>query len=73
MVAMPKPPVVHQPFLRTAELPALLHTLRGYGGIAQTRLGIRLLLSTGVRTGELRYLESIPLIPTSQMDLSQIL
>lgn len=53
---MPKPPVVHQPFLRTAELPALLHTLRDYGGIAQTRLGIRLLLSTGVRKGELRYL-----------------
>lgn len=55
VVAMPKPPVVHQPFLRMAELPALLHTLRDYGGMAQTRLGIRLLLLTGVRTGELRW------------------
>ena len=55
VVAMPKPPVAHQPFLRMAELPALLHALRSYGGMPQTQLGIRLLLLTGVRTGELRW------------------
>lgn len=55
VVAAPKPPVAHHPFLRIAELPAFLCTLRGYGGMLQTQLGIRLLLLTGVRTGELRW------------------
>lgn len=36
------------------EPPAFLNTLRAYGGHANTVLGIRLLLLTGVRTGELR-------------------
>lgn len=51
VVALPKPPVNHQSFLRMPEIPALLSTLNGYGGL-QTRLGIRLLLLTGLRTGE---------------------
>lgn len=54
VVAMPKPPVEHNPFLRMAELPPLLSKLRTFHGGQQTLLGIWLLLLTGVRTGELR-------------------
>lgn len=54
VVAIPKPPVEHNPFLRMDELPQLLNRLRGYHGGQQTLLGIWLLLLTGVRTGELR-------------------
>lgn len=54
VVALPKPPVTHNPFLRMDELPVLMAALRNYGGASQTRLGLRLLLLTGVRTGELR-------------------
>ncbi|MFL1416571.1 tyrosine-type recombinase/integrase [Pseudomonas fildesensis] len=54
VVALPKPPVTHNPFLRMDELPGLMVALRNYGGANQTRLGLRLLLLTGVRTGELR-------------------
>ncbi|BAV75863.1 phage-related integrase [Pseudomonas chlororaphis subsp. aurantiaca] len=54
VVALPKPPVAHNPFLRMDKLPALMAALRNYGGADQTRLGLRLLLLTGVRTGELR-------------------
>ena len=54
VVALPLPPVRHNPFLRMAELPKLLQRLRKYRGRLQTQLGLRLLLFTGVRTGELR-------------------
>ncbi len=54
VVALPLPPVNHNPFLRMAELPKLLQRLRKYRGRLQTHLGLRLLLLTGVRTGELR-------------------
>jgi integrase len=54
VVAAPKPPVAHNPYLRMHELSELLHKLRGYRGKITTQLGIRLLLLTGVRTGELR-------------------
>lgn len=54
VVAVPKPPVVNNPFLRMHELPELLSKLRRYRGMTTTQLGIRLLLLTGVRTGELR-------------------
>jgi hypothetical protein len=54
VVALPLPPVNHNPFLRMAELPKLLQRLRKYRGRLQTQLGLRLLLLTGVRTGELR-------------------
>jgi integrase len=54
VVALRKPPVTHNPFLRMDEFPALMAALRNYGGANQTRLGLRLLLLTGVRTGELR-------------------
>lgn len=55
VVAMPLPPVENNPFLRMPELPAMLQTLRKYSGRLNTQLGLRLLLLTGVRTGELRY------------------
>jgi len=54
VVAAPKPPVTHNPFLRMGELPEMLQKLRGYKGKLQTQLGLRLLMLTGVRTGELR-------------------
>lgn len=54
VVAAPRPPVTHNPFLRMAELTDMLRTLRSYKGMLQTQLGLRLLLLTGVRTGELR-------------------
>lgn len=54
VLALPKNPTQHNPFLRQEELPAFLVKLAGYQGAIQTRLGILLLLLTGVRTGELR-------------------
>ncbi|MBV2205649.1 MAG: integrase arm-type DNA-binding domain-containing protein [Pseudomonas sp.] len=54
VVAVPVPPVVNNPFLRLEELPDLLCKLRRYEGKVTTQLGVRLLLLTGVRTGELR-------------------
>jgi len=45
----------------------LLRALRGYCGMPQTQLGIRLLLLTGVRTGELRW------ATPDQFDLDQAL
>ena len=57
VVAVPKPPVANNPFLRLPELPEFLCKLRRYRGQLTTQLGIRFLLLTGVRTGELRYAE----------------
>lgn len=57
VVALPRPPIVNNPFLRLPELPELLQKLRSYKGRLTTQLGVRLLLLTGVRTGELRYAE----------------
>lgn len=54
VVAVPLPPVQHNPFLRMGELPPFLRTLRAYQGRRVTQLATRLLLLTGVRTGELR-------------------
>jgi integrase len=54
VVAVPLPPVNHNPFLRMAELPKLLQRVRNYRGRLQTQLGLRFLFLTGVRTGELR-------------------
>ncbi len=54
VVALPLPPVEHNPFLRMAELPDFLQVLRKYPGMLKTQLATRLLLLTGVRTGELR-------------------
>ncbi|MFC4729433.1 tyrosine-type recombinase/integrase [Coralloluteibacterium thermophilus] len=54
VVAMPAPPVRHNPFLRMPELPEFLQLLRKYPGRLQTQVGVRMLFLTGVRTGELR-------------------
>jgi integrase len=55
VVAVPRRPTRHNPSLRMDELPALLQALRDYPGREDTKRGLRLLLLTGVRTGELRY------------------
>ncbi|MFC3329072.1 tyrosine-type recombinase/integrase [Xanthomonas fragariae] len=65
VVAVPLPPVEHNPLLRMPELPLFLQTLRKYRGMQMTQLAIRLLLLTGVRTGELR------LATPDQFDLEQ--
>lgn len=54
ILALPKKPTVNNPYLTISELPQFLHQLDNYQGALQTRLGIKLLLLTGVRTGELR-------------------
>lgn len=54
VVAQPQPPVRNNPFLRLEEMPPFLKRLRRYRGRLQTQLWLRLLLLTGVRTGELR-------------------
>ncbi|CAK7255739.1 MULTISPECIES: tyrosine-type recombinase/integrase [unclassified Shinella] len=53
-IAAPLPPVRHNPYLLMDELPSFLRLLRNYPGVLQTQLGLRLLLLTGVRTGEVR-------------------
>ena len=55
VVALPLSPVEHNPFLRMSELPIMLQTLRKYPGRLNTQLGLRLLMLTSVRTGELRF------------------
>ncbi|TRO24475.1 DUF4102 domain-containing protein [Ectopseudomonas mendocina] len=57
VVAVPLPPVNHNPFLRMEDLPKLLQRVRKYRGRQRTQLGLRLLMLTGVRTGELRLAE----------------
>jgi len=57
VVSMKAPPTKHNPYLKTSELPEFLARLNDYSGYRQTVLGIRLLLLTGVRTGELRHAE----------------
>jgi integrase len=60
--------VRHNPFLPLAELPELLRALRDYPGMERTtRQGLRLLLFTGVRTGELRH------VTPDQFDLERSL
>ncbi|HGM7450994.1 TPA: tyrosine-type recombinase/integrase, partial [Pseudomonas aeruginosa] len=65
VVAQPLPPVNHNPFLRMPELPKYLQRVRKYRGRLRTQLGLRLLMLTGVRTGELR--QATP----DQFDLDQ--
>ncbi|AZD84290.1 Integrase [Pseudomonas chlororaphis subsp. aureofaciens] len=54
VLALPLPPVEHNPHLYLSQLPAFLQVLRKGPIRQQTTLAIRLLLLTGVRTGELR-------------------
>lgn len=54
IVAVPEPPVQHNPYLKQHELKAFLRTLRDDSCASYVRSAIRLLLLTGVRTIELR-------------------
>ena len=54
IVAETPRPIRHNPFLQVNELPGLLRAVTHCECAEKTRLGIRLLLLTGVRTGELR-------------------
>ncbi|MDR2259364.1 MAG: integrase arm-type DNA-binding domain-containing protein, partial [Azoarcus sp.] len=54
VVAIPRPPAHHHPFLHMDELPGLLRAIEEYEGAYATRRGLRLLLLTCVRTCELR-------------------
>lgn len=55
VIALPKPPVIHYPYLTKEELPQLLIALQNYSGTLQIKLALKLLLLTGVRPGELRF------------------
>lgn len=52
---MKEPPEKHNPMLRQSELPEFLKSLREFNGAEYTRSAVRILLLTGVRTGELRF------------------
>lgn len=54
IVAAAQPPVRHNPYLKREELKPFLLKLREYDGSVFTLLAIRLLMLTGVRTGEVR-------------------
>jgi integrase len=55
--AFTPPRVTHRAAVSRKELPTLLQKINGYDGEATTRLALRLLLLTFVRTGELRGAE----------------
>lgn len=57
VVLLPPDPVKHNPFLTMSELPQLLAALKDYQGDRRIQLGVKLLLLTAVRPGELRYSE----------------
>lgn len=54
IVALKEPPEKHNPMLRQSELKEFLLALREFNGASYTKSAIRILLLTGVRTGELR-------------------
>jgi integrase len=55
--ALKTPVVKHQPFLMASDLPDYLRNLEAYDGSLQTKLALRFLLLTFVRTNELRGAE----------------
>lgn len=57
IVLLPCKPTKHNPFLTTDELPELLQALNHYQGDRRIMLGVKLLLLTAVRPGELRFSE----------------
>lgn len=52
-----RPPVKHYPHVTEAELPELLTRIEDYSGTTQTKLAIKLLILTFLRTNELRWAE----------------
>lgn len=67
IVAAKEPPVKHNPMLRQRDVKEFLHKLRGFNCAGYTKSAIRILLLTGVRTGELRHATA------SQFDLDAAL
>jgi len=65
IVAIPYRRNRHNPYLRMEEMPELMANLHHMKATRQTVLAVRLLLLTGVRTGELRFSEP------HQFDLKQ--
>lgn len=57
IVALPYRRNRHNPYLRMEEMPQLMADLQHMKATRQTKLALRLLLLTGVRTGELRFAE----------------
>jgi integrase len=57
VVLLPCRPTKHNPYLTMTELPELLYALTHYRGERRIQLGVKLLLLTAVRPGELRYAE----------------
>lgn len=55
VVLLPCRPVNHNPYLQREELPCFLKALTHYQGDRRIQLGVKLLLLTAVRPGELRY------------------
>ncbi|MFP3745582.1 integrase arm-type DNA-binding domain-containing protein [Achromobacter sp. SIMBA_011] len=51
----PKPPVEHHPHVELTDLPGLLLRVEGYHGRPETRLAIKIMMRTFVRTNELRW------------------
>lgn len=54
LLALPGRRTLNNPFLKMDEMPEFMAALNRYNGQIQTKLGVRLLFLTGVRTGELR-------------------
>lgn len=54
-LASPKPPAQNNPHLEKEDIPQLLVALANYPGDIQTKLGLKLLLLTCVRPGEVRF------------------
>ena len=54
-VLAPRPPVKHYPHVTEAELPTLLERIQNYSGNPETKIAIKLMILTFLRTGELRW------------------
>jgi integrase len=50
-----RPPVEHRAHVRVADLPAMLLRIEGYHGRPETRLALKIMMRTFVRTNELRW------------------
>ncbi|WP_198317966.1 tyrosine-type recombinase/integrase [Achromobacter denitrificans] len=50
-----RPPVEHHPHVEQTDLPELLRRVEGYHGRPETRLAIKIMMRTFVRTNELRW------------------
>jgi integrase len=51
----PRPPVKHYPHVTELELPTLLQRIEGYSGGAETKIAVKLMILTFLRTNEMRW------------------